>query len=112
MKAEDLRPCDACHKRLCSGNDISFYVVTIDQAVVNPEKVRQFQGAAMMMGSVKLAEVMSPYADEMVTTVCEHSGNPPEKLLICFTCYTRRSLAEIIESANAAETRREHAPST
>ena len=104
LKLSDLRACDNCGGKLTGeeGRNITFYIVRVTMAVLNPRAINQvmglhqyFQGKAFA-----LAEVMAPESDHAVELVAEQEGGKWAELLICFDCAAgnkRFVLLEVVE---------------
>jgi hypothetical protein len=79
MKLTELRPCDNCGGPIAP----TFYVVSIDQALVHPKAANEVLGLNQMFGghALQLAEVMAPDA-EAVKMV----PGGPTKIYLCIAC--------------------------
>jgi hypothetical protein len=95
MKEEELRTlttCAVCGKKLgqcIAGKLPMFYVVKVQQYILDNDALQRQQGLAMMMGgNGLLASVMGPDEDMAKATGEE------EKKMVCTTCMAKTLLLE------------------
>jgi hypothetical protein len=93
LEVGDVRPCDSCGEGLARGG-IDFYLVKLEQAVIDPGSVHRFAGlTALVGGSVQLAAAMG---DPTVARVVPGT----RRLILCRECVygsTAISLAQVLE---------------
>lgn len=85
MNEEELRKravCAHCDQKIGSTGIPLFYTVTIARHGIDVAAVRAQAGLEMMLGNVRLAQVMGPNAD-MTHTIME-----PATITICERCST------------------------
>lgn len=102
MRVEDLRPCDGCGGPLLAAGVGVFYQVRVSPVMPKPDAVRAHVGLAVMFGGNEaLAGVFSP-DPEVAMVMGEQEAALYTHLLLCFTCYGGRPLAELVEARVAA----------
>lgn len=94
-----IRPCDVCGEGLARQIPL-FYRVNIERMAVNAGAVRSIVGLTTILGSQKLAAVLSPDSD-VAKPICES-----DELIICHSCGVEREMS-VAELAERAAQRRE-----
>lgn len=83
MKISQLRPCDACGKKIVP----TFYVVRFSLAVIDYRAINENLGLMQMLGgSVSLAEVMTSQP-EVVTVTGDEDKSLQTEVYICTDCF-------------------------
>jgi hypothetical protein len=96
MKASELRPCDICKRGLVDGGSIVFWSVTLESLVLDASEIRQTAAMEMMFpGAPGLARTF--YDGEVAKSFST------ETRLVCGTCLTSVSLAELTEAKTETE---------
>ena len=78
MDIKEAQMCASCGETPL--NNIDFYEVTIAQAIVNRNALRQFGGLMLQTGHAALADVFTP--DRKIADIM-----PPKKVHICHECF-------------------------
>lgn len=103
MKLSELRPCDCCGEGLLQSKDgthyAMFYLVSVDRALLRPGAVNRVMGMAQYFGgSLALAEVMGPDADEAVAVASKLDPElKADDYMLCQRCHTTIPLGVIGE---------------
>lgn len=67
MKQKDIRKCDICGLGVAHDRNIDFYVVTVEQWILNPRSIQQQHGLELVMGGGQvgavMAQIMGPNPD-------------------------------------------------
>lgn len=104
MKISELRMCDQCGGALTGTQNRGcplFYAVDVQTEAVDARAINTLEGLRRMTGNTRLAEVFSPYGDEVSVNI-----GPPVKLLFCNDCMSHPAGLEplllIVERRNKA----------
>ena len=112
MRARDIKPCAGCGRHPLhteDGRQLTFYVVTVDRAVLDPQAARSTLGLAMHFGPAggALADVFSP--DPHVVKTHEELRTI---LHVCESCanglHRPKPLGLLIEAENERQQAAEH----
>lgn len=109
MKLSQLRTCDGCGEGLLQSKDGSryamFYIVTVDRGLLRPGATQRVMGLAQYFsGSLALAEVMGPDADDAVAVASDTATElKKDELMLCQRCYLWRPVGLIVEEVNARQ---------
>lgn len=101
LKQREIRPCDACGKRLAAGGhggrpSMQFFRLKAENHLLNGPAISRQAGLEQMLGSAAIAAVMGPDED-LSGVACESD------LLVCQDCSMRHSLAMLLEMAAERE---------
>lgn len=83
MTPGDFTPCLRCGRPVGEKNGLTFYQVTLERMVFDPQAVRNTLGLTMMLRSPALAEAFNPTPE-----IAKRLGDP-EKFLLCDDCAMR-----------------------
>lgn len=99
IRLHEVQPCAGCGRHPLDANALTFYRVTIRQAVMDPAAARSSYGLAMQLGgSMALADVFAPHNGEVVLPrAMERTVD------VCIDCLAGKTIAEIEEAAAARD---------
>lgn len=106
MKLSQLRPCDSCGEGLLQSKDGTryalFYLVAVDRALIRPGATQRVMGLAQYFGgSLALAEVMGPDADNAVAVASKMDPKlAADDHMLCQRCYMTVPIGVIGEKVN------------
>jgi hypothetical protein len=87
MKLSQLKPCACCGGPLTNGGGLTWPVIRISQALLNPKAANQVMGMTQYFGgALKLAEVMTPDPDAVKIIGDEKDGEWKE-VHVCLDCF-------------------------
>jgi hypothetical protein len=79
MTFRDFAPCCQCDKPVGHANGLLFYRIEIQRMAFDHKAVRQLEGVAMIVGSLPIAEALSPvseiarpFSERITLLVCDH----------------------------------------
>lgn len=92
VKLSELKPCVCCGGPLLIPGVGNWYVLRQTIGILNPTASRQVSGMMQFFnGSMKLAEVFTPDAENAVFILCDHPNAPKaSEIHVCLGCYIEK----------------------
>lgn len=108
-RLRDLGPCAVCGLPMGQHQDLTFYILTISRAMLNPRAINQHLGLAQMLGGglagAALADVMGWTRD------FAREFSPPQSVLVMESCALQiKHPMELLEHAQRVADSRKPAP--
>lgn len=92
MKRNEIKNCVVCDRGVCANNNLTFYKLQLTSYLVDVGAVRRQTGLEELIGHPGIANALGADEDIAIQTCVDGV------VLVCLTCATHASLAEIIES--------------